>query len=101
MSWSGGGGVAEGDRGGQKNLSSDCFHKETNSTDSRFDVQMFFFSELAKQVRAIFVNCVGEVDPDISTMELLKRIELRMESLTQDLERLPPEKVKIAQRVSF
>jgi hypothetical protein len=32
-------------------------------------------------------------------MELLKRIELRMESLTQDLERLPPEKVKIAQRV--
>ena len=59
----------------------------------------FLFPELAKQVRGIFVNCVGEVDPDISTMELLKRIELRMESLTQDLERLPPEKVKIAQRV--
>jgi hypothetical protein len=43
---------------------------------------------------------VGEVDPEISTMELLKRIELRMESLTQELERLPAEKVKIAQRVN-
>ena len=35
-----------------------------------------------------------------STMDLLKRIELRMEMLTQELERLPDEKVKIAQRVS-
>jgi hypothetical protein len=59
----------------------------------------FMITELDKQVRDIFVLCVGEVDPEISTMELLKRIELRMESLTQDLERLPAEKVKIAQRV--
>ena len=36
-----------------------------------------------------------------STMDLLKRIELRMEMLTQELERLPDEKVKIAQRVSY
>jgi hypothetical protein len=36
-----------------------------------------------------------------STMDLLKRIELRMEMLTQELERLPEEKVKIAQRVSL
>ena len=36
-----------------------------------------------------------------STMDLLKRIELRMEMLTQELERLPEEKVKIAQRVRF
>ena len=34
-----------------------------------------------------------------STMDLLKKIELRMEMLTQELERLPEEKVKIAQRV--
>ena len=61
----------------------------------------FRFPELDKQVRDIFVLCVGDVDPEISTMELLKRIELRMESLTQDLESLPSEKVKIAQRVSF
>ena len=33
-------------------------------------------------------------------MDLLKRIELKMEQLTQQLERLPPEKVKISQRVS-
>jgi len=32
-------------------------------------------------------------------MELLKRLELRMEKLTQELESLPTEKVKIAQRV--
>ena len=32
-------------------------------------------------------------------MDLLKKIELRMEMLTQELERLPEEKVKIAQRV--
>ena len=36
-----------------------------------------------------------------STMDLLKKIELRMEMLTQELERLPEEKVKIAQRVNF
>ena len=50
-------------------------------------------------MRDIFLLCVGDVDLEILTMELLKRIELRMESLTQDLERLPAEKVKIAQRV--
>jgi hypothetical protein len=36
----------------------------------------------------------------LPTIDKLKRIELRMETLTQQLEKLPQEKVKIAQRVS-
>ena len=43
---------------------------------------------------------MGPLDQEVSTMDLLKRIELKMEQLTQQLERLPPEKVKISQRVS-
>ena len=47
-----------------------------------------------------YSECLGTLDQEVTTMDLLKRIELRMESLTQNLERLPFEKVKIAQRVS-
>ena len=38
---------------------------------------------------------------DVSTLDLLKRIELKMEMLTQTLERLPEEKVKIAQSKTY
>ena len=55
--------------------------------------------ELGKLVRATYVECLGPLDQEVTTMDLLKRIELRMEFLTQHLERLPQEKVKIAQRV--
>ena len=47
-----------------------------------------------------YAECLGPLDQEVTTMDLLKRIELRMEFLTQNLERLPLEKVKIAQRVS-
>ena len=56
--------------------------------------------ELGKLVRATYVECLGPLDQEVTTMDLLKRIELRMEFLTQHLERLPGEKVKIAQRVT-
>ena len=49
----------------------------------------------AKQKKAL-----AALTYESSTLDLLKRIELRMEMLTQELERLPEEKVKIAQRVS-
>jgi hypothetical protein len=55
--------------------------------------------ELGKMIRTIYVDCVGPLDQEVTTMDLLKRIELRMENLTQHLEMLPAEKVKIAQRV--
>ena len=51
-------------------------------------------------MRGTYIKCVGHLEQEVTTMDLLKRIELRMESLTQHLERLPAEKVKIAQRVS-
>ena len=58
------------------------------------------FSELGRIVRVTYAECLGPLDQEVTTMDLLKRIELRMEFLTQNLERLPLEKVKIAQRVS-
>ena len=58
-----------------------------------------------RQVRSVYYDCVGKsfgvANRDVSTLDLLKRIELQMEMLTQTLERLPEEKVKIAQRVSL
>ena len=62
----------------------------------------FFFNhpELGRIVRVTYAECLGPLDQEVTTMDLLKRIELRMEFLTQNLERLPLEKVKIAQRVS-
>ena len=51
----------------------------------------------------VYHDCVGRSfgssNKEVSTLDLLKRIELKMEELTQTLERLPEEKVKIAQRV--
>ena len=69
---------------------------------SRWSVSNLYFSplELGKLVRSTYVLCLGPLDQEVSTMDLLKRIELKMEQLTQQLERLPPEKVKISQRVS-
>ena len=61
--------------------------------------------DLDRQVRTIYIDCVGNTfgpaTMDVTTLELLKRIELKMEMLTQSLERLPEEKVRIAQRVSL
>lgn len=48
----------------------------------------------------IHSECVGESRAVLETIDKLKRIELRMEGLTQKLEMLPNEKVKIAQKVS-
>ena len=58
------------------------------------------YPELGRIVRVTYAECLGPLDQEVTTMDLLKRIELRMEFLTQNLERLPLEKVKIAQRVS-
>ena len=60
----------------------------------------YILLELGRLVRSTYVECLGPLDQEVTTMDLLKRIELRMEFLTQHLERLPQEKVKIAQRVS-
>ena len=77
-------------------------HYQSMIIESRWSVSNLYFSplELGKLVRSTYVLCLGPLDQEVSTMDLLKRIELKMEQLTQQLERLPPEKVKISQRVS-
>ena len=48
----------------------------------------------------VHLECVGESRSVLSTLDKLKRIELKMELLTRELEQMPAEKVAIAQRVS-
>ena len=47
----------------------------------------------------VHLECVGESRSVLSTLDKLKRIELKMEMLTKELEQMPAEKVAIAQRV--
>eukprot|EP00094_Tigriopus_californicus_P002517 TCALIF_02434-PA protein Name:"Similar to Ccdc38 Coiled-coil domain-containing protein 38 (Mus musculus)" AED:0.18 eAED:0.12 QI:0/0.57/0.25/0.87/1/1/8/0/417 len=49
-------------------------------------------------VSQIHDECVGESRSVLTTLDKLKRIELRMEHLTTELEKLPQIKVKIAQK---
>ena len=50
-------------------------------------------------VSKVHLECVGESRSVLSTLDKLKRIELKMEMLTKELEQMPAEKVAIAQRV--
>ena len=59
-----------------------------------------FLSELDVLVSKVHLECVGESRSVLSTLDKLKRIELKMEMLTKELEQMPAEKVAIAQRVS-
>ena len=60
---------------------------------------LLFVSELDEAVSVIHLSCVGESRSLLSTLDKLKRIEMRMEFLTKDLEKLPREKVRIAEKV--
>ena len=55
--------------------------------------------DLDRWVLSIYNSCIGDNVARISTLDMLRRIELRMESLTQQLETLDQEKVELA-RVS-
>ncbi|TRY70220.1 hypothetical protein TCAL_17257 [Tigriopus californicus] len=55
-------------------------------------------SVLDEVVSQIHDECVGESRSVLTTLDKLKRIELRMEHLTTELEKLPQIKVKIAQK---
>jgi hypothetical protein len=68
---------------------------------SRSDKFQPIFSGLDKLVSRVHLECVGESRSVLSTLDKLKRIELRMEQLTKELERMPPEKAKIAERASL
>ena len=57
--------------------------------------------DLEQLVSATHLRCVGESKSLLSTLSKLKRIELRMETLTEELERLPEAKVKLAEKVTL
>ena len=49
--------------------------------------------DLEKSVLKIYEECIGENEANISTIDMLRHIELRMESLTQEQEVLNQKKV--------
>ena len=49
--------------------------------------------DLEKSVLKIYEDCIGENEACISTIDMLRHIELRMESLTQEQELLNQKKV--------
>ena len=49
--------------------------------------------DLEKSVLKIYEECIGENEACISTIDMLRHIELRMESLTQEQELLNQKKV--------
>ena len=49
--------------------------------------------DLEKSVLKIYEECIGQNEASISTIDMLRHIELRMESLTQEQELLNPKKV--------
>ena len=60
----------------------------------------FFSSGLDEIVTNIHDVSVGVSRSPLSTLDKLKRIELTMEALTKQLDDLPQDKVKIAQKVN-
>lgn len=49
-------------------------------------------------VSKVHDECVGATRSPTSTLEKLKRVELRMELLTKELDLLPQDKVRVAQK---
>ena len=49
--------------------------------------------DLEKSVLKIYEECIGKNEANISTIDMLRHIELRMENLTQEQEILNPKKV--------
>ena len=52
--------------------------------------------DLEKWVSKIYASCIGENVAKINTIDMLHHIEMRMESLTQELESLNQDKVELA-----
>lgn len=52
-------------------------------------------SQLHKKVKEVYRTCVGDVDCEISTVQMLSSIETRMLEIQEGLELQPPDKVKM------
>ena len=77
-----------------KGNSSSVMKKKAN-----FTAEDQILADLDILVNHFHSKCVGDSKSLISTLDKVKRIELRMEMLTKELELLPPNKVKIAEKV--
>lgn len=51
--------------------------------------------QLHKKVKEVYRTCVGDVDCEISTVQMLASIENRMLEILEGLELQPPDKVKL------
>ena len=63
------------------------------SGESRRGGEDKMLDDLEKSVLKIYEECIGQNEASISTIDMLRHIELRMESLTQEQELLNPKKV--------
>ena len=66
------------------------------SGESRRGGEDKMLEDLEKSVLKIYEECIGENEAHISTIDMLRHIELRMETLTQEQEILNEKKVEIA-----
>ena len=63
------------------------------SGESRRGGEDKMLDDLEKSVLKIYEQCIGENEACISTIDMLRHIELRMETLTQEQEVLNQKKV--------
>ena len=63
------------------------------SGESRRGGEDKMLDDLEKSVLKIYEECIGENEANISTIDMLRHIELRMETLTQEQEVLNQKKV--------
>jgi hypothetical protein len=55
--------------------------------------------DLNKKVEEVYAKCIGSNEANISTLQMLTKIEKRMEELFQSLEKLPKDYVVQAEKV--
>ena len=66
------------------------------SGESRRGGEDKMLEDLEKSVLKVYEECIGENEACISTIDMLRHIELKMETLTQEQEVLNPKKVELA-----
>lgn len=55
--------------------------------------------ELHNKVEEVYIKCFGSNEANISTLQMLTKIEKRMEELFESIDQLPKEYVQAAEKV--
>lgn len=63
------------------------------------DSQEKLLDDLNHKVKEVYRRCLGDVDGDLSTLQMLTAIENRLEQLFEAIELMPPEKVEEAEKL--